>query len=160
MNKDDMSWIHLRYSLTYLWTCRNQDKRYVYTAIGESEGRGGELMLTWLENNYDAVRDFYAETFVYNVKNMLIGFAEEASSAADAERLSAFLVAHRADLGSAAVTIEQGLDKISANIKWRDAFFDDVADWFVTSRHLTGSAWGVRGGVFSLLCVIVCVFLV
>jgi len=132
----------------------------VYTAIGESEGRGGELMLTWLENNYDAVRDFYAETFVYNVKNMLIGFAEEASSAADAERLAAFLAAHRADLGSAAVTIEQGLDKISANIKWRDAFFDDVADWFVTSRRLTGSAWGVRGGVFSLLCVIVCVLLV
>jgi hypothetical protein len=86
-------------------------------------------MLTWLENNYATIRDHYADTFIYNVKNMLVGFPEEATSAADYERLAAFLAAHRPDLGSAAVTIEQGLDKIGANIKWRENFFDDVTGW-------------------------------
>ena len=103
--------------------------RYVYTAIGESQAQGGALMLTWLEDNYDVIRAHYGDTFTYNVKNMLLGFPEEATSQADYERLAAFLAAHRADLGSAAVTIEQGQDKIKANIKWRENFFDDVTGW-------------------------------
>jgi hypothetical protein len=68
---------------------RNQDKRTVYTAVGGNEARGGALLLTWLEENYEAVRQFYGDTFVTNVKTMLRGFPEESSTEEDHQRLQA-----------------------------------------------------------------------
>jgi hypothetical protein len=73
----------------YFLFVRNQDKRTVYTAVGGNEARGGALLLTWLEENYEAVRQFYGDTFVTNVKTMLRGFPEESSTEAEHQRLQA-----------------------------------------------------------------------
>ncbi len=61
----------------------------MYTAVGGNEARGGALLLTWLEENYEAVRQFYGDTFVTNVKTMLRGFPEESSTEAEQQRLQA-----------------------------------------------------------------------
>ncbi len=61
----------------------------MYTAVGGNEARGGALLLTWLEENYEAVRQFYGDTFVTNVKTMLRGFPEESSTEAEHQRLQA-----------------------------------------------------------------------
>ncbi len=61
----------------------------MYTSVGGNEARGGALLLTWLEENYEAVRQFYGDTFVTNVKTMLRGFPEESSTEAEHQRLQA-----------------------------------------------------------------------
>jgi len=66
---------------------RNQDKFTIYRAVGKNEARGGALLLTWLEDNYDAVRRFYGDTFVTNVKTMLSGYPEESSTPEEHQRL-------------------------------------------------------------------------
>jgi hypothetical protein len=80
---------HRRVLNGYFFIVRNQDKRTVYTAVGGNEARGGALLLTWLEENYEAVRQFYGDTFVTNVKMMLRGFPEESSTEAEHQRLQA-----------------------------------------------------------------------
>jgi hypothetical protein len=41
----------------------------------------------------------------------------------------AFLDKRRADMGSAVDSVQQGLDKLAANIKWRNRFLAQVQDW-------------------------------
>ena len=69
-----------------------------------------------------------------NVKAMLRGFPEESSTEAEYKRLESFLDSHRADLGSAVDTVKQGLDKMAANIKWRNRFLGQVQDWLARER--------------------------
>jgi hypothetical protein len=43
--------------------------------------------------------------------------------------MQAFLDKRRADMGSAVDSVQQGLDKLAANIKWRNRFLAQVQDW-------------------------------
>ena len=45
-------------------------QRYLYLAIGRAPG-GGNLMLNWLQTKWQQISDFYGDSFVYNVKNMV-----------------------------------------------------------------------------------------
>ena len=54
----------------YFLFCRTQNKRYLYLAIGSSK-QGSDLMLDWLEANWEDIKEFYGDTFVYNVANMV-----------------------------------------------------------------------------------------
>jgi hypothetical protein len=91
--------------------------------------RGGALLLTWLQDNFHTIRQYFGDMFVNNVKQMVRGFPEETSTQAEYDRYSKFLDQHRAELGSAVDTVKQGLDKIAANIKWRNRFLGQVEDW-------------------------------
>ena len=98
--------------------------------MGKNEAaRGGALVLTWLEDNYDTIRKFFGDTFVTNAKQMVRGFPEEAATEAEYQRLKACLDRHGAELGSTVDTVQQGLDKMAANIKWRNRFLAQVQDW-------------------------------
>ena len=76
---------YLDYSISEECKVRTQDKvgrirelrnnlwfvqRYLYLAIGRAPG-GGKLMLSWLQTNWQQISDFYGDSFVYNVKNMV-----------------------------------------------------------------------------------------
>ncbi len=91
--------------------------------------RGGSLLLAWLQDKFDDIHSFYGDTFVNNVKQMVRAFPEEAATSSEHQRFAAFLDRRRADLGSAVDKVQQGLDKIAANIKWRNRFLAQVQDW-------------------------------
>ncbi|XP_023321022.1 aminopeptidase N [Eurytemora carolleeae] len=111
-------------------TIRTQDKRYVYLAIGDSsEADGSARMLTWLEDNWEKIKEFYGDTFVYNVKNMVLRYPEYSNTQESFDKLRLFLSTHRGELGSSAESVDQSLDKISANIRWRELFYEDIFTW-------------------------------
>jgi len=119
---------YLEKSIDPASTIRAQDKRYVYLAIGAS-AEGSTKMLDWLTTNWDKIKEFYADTFVYNVKNMVFKYPEFASTQDQFDALNSFLTNHRAELGSSAESVDQSLDKIRANIKWRENYYEDAFDW-------------------------------
>ena len=56
-------------------------------------------MLEWLESNWEAIKEFYGDTFAYNAKNMVYYYPLTANTQEDYDKLSSFLTAHRGELG-------------------------------------------------------------
>ena len=82
-------------------------------------------MLSWLQTNWQQISDFYGDSFVYNVKNMVsieiiasgketsylqvVGAGEQGSSGEDLLQLQSLLDQHRDELGSSVKAVEQVL---------------------------------------------------
>ena len=115
-------------------------------------------MLDWLDTNWEAIMEFYDDTFAYNAKNMILNYPLTANTQEDYDKLNALLTAHRGELGtnlhlanikeyfkvmsptftyntniisgSSAIYVDQALDAVSANIAWRQSFYDQVNNMF------------------------------
>jgi len=121
-------YLYLDLSIRPNSTIRNQDKVYVYRAIGENV-HGGRAMLLWLNENWDEIKQFYGGAFASNVVNMISSFPEEASTMEDLELYENLYNEHRGELGSAEETFMQGMDKIKNNIKWKEYLYGSVLRW-------------------------------
>ena len=83
-------------------------------------------MLNWLQTNWQKISDFYGDSFIYNVKNMVsvenssassketsylqvVGAGEQGSSDEDLLQLQSLLDQHRDELGSSVKAVEQVL---------------------------------------------------
>ena len=121
-------YLYLDLSISHNSTIRNQDKVYVYRAIGENI-HGGRAMVEWLNEKWDEIKKFYGGAFASNVVNMISSFPEEASTIEDFELYENLYMEHRADLGSAEKTFTEGMDKIRSNIKWKEHLYNSVLEW-------------------------------
>jgi len=122
---------YLDYSISSDCKVRTQDKRYIYLAIGRAPG-GGSLMLNWLQTKWQQIADFYGDSFVYNVKNMVVGAGEQGSSAEDLLQLQNLLDQHRDQLGSSVKAVEQAMDEVEVNKLWMENHFDTVREWLLS----------------------------
>lgn len=125
---------YLQLSIDPTSVVRTQNKRYLYLSIGSSK-QGSDLMLDWLENNWEAIKEFYGDNFVYNVANMVARYPDHANTQEEFDRMNNFYTTHKGELGSSADPVKQGLDKISANVKWRQNFYEQVLEWFVANTQ-------------------------
>jgi len=125
--------LYLEKSISRNSTIRNQDKVYLYRAIGQNI-HGGAAMLEWLTENWDQIKQFYGGAFVSNVKTIITAFPEDASSAIDLEKYEHLFLEHRAELGGVENTFRQGLDKIESNIKWQEYLYENVVEWLTYNR--------------------------
>ena len=129
----DLIDLYLDKSISSNSSIRNQDKVYLYRAIGENV-HGGRAMLEWLAEEWDQIKQFYGGAFVPNVQNMITGFPEDASTVMDLELYENLLANHRGELGSAEASFNQGVDKIKSNIKWKESLYQDVVNWLKKNR--------------------------
>ena len=60
---------------------------------------------------------------------MVLRYPEYSNTQESFDKLSSFLSTHRGELGSSAESVDQSLDKISANIRWRELFYEDIFTW-------------------------------
>jgi len=126
---------YLDYSISSACKVRTQDKRYLYLAIGRAPG-GGNLMLNWLQAKWQQISEFYGDSFVYNVKNMVIGAGEQGSSSEDLLQLQNLLDQHRDELGSSVKAVEQAMDEVEANKLWMEEHFDAVWEWLTEAQSV------------------------
>ena len=56
-------------------------------------------MLDWLENNWEAIKEFYGDTFVYNVANMVARYPDHANTQEEFDRMNNFYTTHKGELG-------------------------------------------------------------
>ena len=56
-------------------------------------------MLDWLDTNYEAIKEFYGDNFVYTVNNMVALYPETANTQEDFDRMNNFYTAHKGELG-------------------------------------------------------------
>jgi len=123
---------YLELSIDPTSVIRTQNKRSLYGAIGSSK-QGSKLMLDWLENNWETIKEFYGDNFVYNVAPMVANYPLTANTQEEFDRMNNFFTQHKGELGSSADPVQQGLDKIAANVKWREQSYEQVLDWFVAN---------------------------
>jgi len=115
--------IYLEKSIDPQSKIRRQDIRYVYSAVGQN---GADRMMAWLVNNWDRVSEYFGENFPSNIRPIITGYPETASTQAQYDVLAKLLKERRGELKSSAEHAEQSLDKIKANIKWSQQFKSQV----------------------------------
>jgi len=118
--------IYLEKSIDSNSNIRDQDVIYVYRSTGVN---GGILALNWLNKNWDRVLSYFGEGFPGIIRNIINAYPETANTKEQYDVLAGLLDEHRGELASAVDAAEQALDKISANIKWRQQFYEEVVNW-------------------------------
>ena len=79
-------------------------------------------MLEWLDSNWEDIKEFYKDTFVYNVKKMILPYPETANSMEQLDKINSFLKKHRAELGGQFTVqgiLEKYILKIMRLIPWK-----------------------------------------
>ena len=62
-------------------------------------------MLDWLDTNYEAIKEFYGDNFVYTVNNMVALYPETANTQEDFDRMNNFYTTHKGELGKHNITL-------------------------------------------------------
>ncbi|XP_023321016.1 aminopeptidase N isoform X3 [Eurytemora carolleeae] len=107
-------------------TIRKQDKRYVYSAIGKNNVNGAVRMLDWLDENWEQILKYYEGNFPYNAKFMIEPYSENACTQERFDKLNQFYNKNKAELGTSGQIVEEVLDKIKANLRWRKISYEDL----------------------------------
>ena len=88
---------------------RKQDTPYLYSGVGASD-IGRMTQMTWLEENYIAIKEYHGPSFPSRVGDIISRFGNAAKTQAEYDRISDFWNQHQVDLASAQSTFGQVQD--------------------------------------------------
>ena len=116
-----------------------ENTRTVYRAIG-STIVGRELQMTWLENNYLAIKIYFGPNFSDRVNDILFMYAEGSRTQAEIDRLRLFWIRNKEDaIANSLTTILQGVDTTITNLNWLAGNRNTVLGWLRDINDATPS---------------------
>ena len=116
-----------------------EEAQTVYHSVG-STLTGRELQMTWLEDNYLAIKLYFGPNFSDRVNDILFMYAEGARTQDDIDRLRLFWIRNKEDaIASSLSTILQGVDTTITNLNWLAGNRETVVNWLTAINAATPS---------------------
>nr|XP_032809634.1 aminopeptidase Ey-like [Petromyzon marinus] len=106
---------------------RKQDATSVITSVARNV-IGRPLAWSFVKEKWDFIFNQYGSGF-FSFSNLITGVTRHFSTQAELGELLQFKVTHP-NLGSAAATMEQAIERTRTNIQWRDQNEERINSWF------------------------------
>jgi len=126
--KPDLLNRYLNYSINPDSGIRSQDTLSVFSAVYSRAG-GVDIALTFLENNFEAIQQYYI--FMNGISRIVTGIASQMTTRDQRDKLEAFLVQHTDTLGT---TIQSALETVDANLQWLEKYGEDISAWLAARQ--------------------------